>query len=238
MCILFPHPAEWMSASCCRVLYAVAARPRHPRRQEPTGTSCWLGGCADARRIGISDLQIVGSRDRLRETGGAGQLGNTQRGRGEERHQTHHDSPCAASCWVSCGRHQRQMHADRGPWPRSRTWSPCLRWRSSSPWLQLPSLSSGRGSHWVSWLRNGRRVRSSFEQGRRLLAGIGDDPMALPTQRLLLWVLRGAGAAAVSTGTPAVLSLVPLSLSLSLSLPLLPLLSLSRLLMTVTRLGG
>jgi hypothetical protein len=108
----------------------------------------------------------------------------------QERHPTHHDSPCAASCWGSCGRPQRQMHADRGPWPRSRTWRPCLRCRSSSPWLQLPSLSSGRGSHWVSWLRNGRRVRSSFEQGRRLLAGIGDDPMAVPTQRLLLWVLR------------------------------------------------
>lgn len=110
-------------------------------------------------------------------------------GAGEDRSPpTHHDSPCAASCWGSCGRRRRQAHADRGPWPRSRTWGHCPRSRWSSPWLRLPSLSSGRGSHWVSWLRNGRRVRSSFEQGRRLLAGIGDDSMAVPTQRLLLWV--------------------------------------------------
>ena len=78
---------------------------------------------------------------------------------------THHDSPCGASCWGSCVRRRREAPADRGPWPRSRTWRHWGRPRWSSPWLRLPSLSSGRGSHWVSWLRNGRRVRSSFEQG-------------------------------------------------------------------------
>jgi hypothetical protein len=108
-------------------------------------------GYVCAWRIGISDLQIGGSRGK-------------------------HDSLCAAS-WGSYGRCRQQVHADRGAGPRPRTWRFCPRSRSPSPWLRLPSLSSGRSSHWVSGLRNGRRVRSSFEQGRRLLAGIGDGSM-------------------------------------------------------------
>lgn len=52
--------------------------------------------------------------------------------------------------------------------------------------------------------------------------------MAVPTQRLLLWVPASVDATAVPSSAPAVLSLVPLSL--------LPLLSLSRLL--VALLGG
>ena len=123
----------------------------------------------------------------------------------------------------------------------------------------MPSLSSGRGSHWVLWLRNGRRVRSSFEQGRRLLAGIGDDSRAVPTQRLLLflgwlpepvacrccWVVlggAGAAAAAVATKVPAVLSLLLLSLlhlvPLLSRLPVLVLLVLLVLLVTVVGGGG
>lgn len=46
-------------------------------------------------------------------------------------------------------------------------------------------MSSGRGSHWISTLRNRGRVRSSFEQGRRLLAAnFADYSTVIPTQRL------------------------------------------------------
>ena len=46
-------------------------------------------------------------------------------------------------------------------------------------------MSSGRGSHWISTLRNRGRVRSSFEQGRRLLAAnFADYSIVIPTQRL------------------------------------------------------
>ena len=148
--------------------------------------SSWTG-VLDAGALGPVTYRSTAVETGCEERAVRVSLGNTRRGGGEAgRHQTHHDSPCAAS-WGSCGRFRRQAHADRGTWPRPRRWRPCSRSRSSSPWLRLPSLSSGRDSHWISTLRNGRRVRSSFEQGRRLLAGIGGDSMAVPTRRLLLW---------------------------------------------------
>lgn len=52
---------------------------------------------------------------------------------------------------------------------------PCL-----VPSLLLHGFSAfrslrARGSHWVWWLRNGRPVRGSFEEGLRLFAGPRDD---------------------------------------------------------------